>query len=599
MLIEDYALIGDTHTGALVGRDGSIDWLCLPRFDSQACFAKLLGTKENGYWSIRPRGEIRATRRRYRDGSLVLETEIDTDEGTVRIVDCMPVRERYPEVVRIVEGVRGRVHLRMELALRFGYGNTVPWVRRVDGMLAAVAGPDAADLWSTVETHGEDFSTVAEFSVTEGTQASFLLAWHPSHLPPPRPIDARFAVEETNRWWTDWSEHCRYEGEHRELVMRSLCTLKALTYAPTGGIVAAPTSSLPETVGGVRNWDYRYCWLRDATFTLLSLMMAGYREEAIAWRDWLLRAVAGDPAKLQIMYGPAGERRLGEEEIPWLGGYESSAPVRVGNAAAGQYQLDVYGEVMDALYQARAIGIEPEEESWELQKVLLDFLESGWLQADDGIWEVRGPRRHFTHSKVMAWVAFDRAVKTVENCKLEGPVRRWKAIANQIHSEVCEKGYDADRGAFTQYYGSSDLDASLLMMPLVGFLPPNDERVLGTVSAIEKDLTSDGFVLRYMPHDDGHVDGLSGREGAFLPCSFWLADNYALSGRKADAEALFERLAGLANDVGLLAEEYDPVLRRQVGNFPQAFSHVSLVNSAHNLSSGPSPAEHRTAGAPS
>ena len=594
--IEDHAIIGDTHTAALVGCDGTVDWLCVPRFDSEACFASLLGGPDNGYWKLAPAGEVTACRRRYRDGTLVLETEMDTAEGTVRIVDCMPVREHYPEVARLVQGVRGRVQMRMELVVRFGYGSVVPWVRHLDGLLTAIAGPDAVRLWSPVEAHGEGWRTVAEFAVPEGAEIPFMLSWYPSHESPPRPSSSRFVVEETTRFWQEWSSACTYDGPYRDLVVRSLLTLKALAYDPTGGIVAAPTTSLPEALGGERNWDYRYCWLRDATFTLYSLMEAGYRAEAISWRDWLLRAVAGHPQDLQIMYGPAGERRLTEMELDWLAGYEGSRPVRVGNAASGQFQLDVYGEVMDALHLAREVGIDPDVEAWELQKALLEFLESRWKDPDDGIWEVRGPRRHFTHSKVMAWVAFDRAVKSAAAFGLDGPVEQWAAARDAVRADVLEHGYDAERNAFTQYYGSRELDASVLMIPLVGFLPASDPRVQGTVAAIERDLVDHGFVLRYRPDDGGSVDGLKGREGAFLPCSFWLADNYTLAGRRDDAVALFERLAGLANELGLLAEEYDPIAGRQVGNFPQAFSHVSLVNSALNLAAaaGPAgPAHHR------
>jgi len=594
--IEDYAIIGDTHTAALVGRDGSIDWLCVPRFDSGACFAALLGGPENGRWLIAPAGPVKAVRRRYLPDTLVLETEFDTDGGTVRVLDCMPPREEYPEVIRLVQGVRGRVEMRMHLVVRFDYGSTVPWVRSLDGSLCAVAGPDALSLWSHVDTRGEDMTTVAEFSVAEGQEVPFELAWYPSHLESPRPLAARFVVEDTARFWRDWSARCTYDGPWREAVMRSLITLKALTFAPTGGIVAAATTSLPETLGGMRNWDYRYCWLRDATFTLMSLMGAGYHDEAVAWRDWLLRAVAGDAAKIQIMYGAAGERRLDEREVEWLSGYEGSRPVRVGNAAAGQYQLDVYGEVMDALHQTRAVGIAGEEAAWDLQLELMEFLESGWKEPDEGIWEVRGPRRHFTHSKVMAWVAVDRAVQGVERFALTGPVDRWRALRQQIHDEVCEKGWNADKATFTQYYGSDQVDASLLMIPLVGFLPANDDRVAGTVAAVERDLLHDGFVLRYLTSDDGAVDGLTGREGSFLACSFWLADNYVLAGRAEEARRLFERLVSLSNDVGLLAEEYDPVAGRQVGNTPQAFSHVSLVNTARNLSSEAGPAQHRHQG---
>ena len=585
--IEDYGLIGDTHTAALVGADGSIDWLCLPRFDSEACFAALLGDQHNGFWRLAPTSGGRATRRRYRGDTLVLESEFDTDGGTVRIVDCMPLRETHPEVVRVVEGVRGTVDMRMDLAMRFGYGRVVPWVRRLDGLLTALAGPDGLALWTTVHTRGRDRTTVAEFSVSAGQHVPFVLTWFPSHEDPPRPTDAVFAIDETGAWWDAWAAQCTFEGEWRDAVVRSLVTLKALTYQPTGGIVAAATTSLPETLGGERNWDYRYCWLRDATLTLQSLMRGGYHEEAMAWRDWLLRAVAGDAADLQIMYGPAGERRLDEWEVDWLSGYEGSAPVRIGNAAAGQLQLDVYGEVMSALYDSARVGDAPSASAWDLQKVLLDFIESGWKEPDDGIWEVRGPRRHFTHSKVMAWVAVDRAVRSIEECGLDGPHDRWRALRDEIHAEVCAKGYNTDIGAFTQYYGSTGLDASLLMVPLVGFLPASDERVRSTVEAIERDLTEDGFVLRYRAEDAGDVDGLTGHEGAFLACSFWLADCLYLIGRVDDARALMGRLLDLRNDLGLLSEEYDARAKRQVGNFPQAFSHVSLVNAAYNLTGHP------------
>jgi GH15 family glucan-1,4-alpha-glucosidase len=596
--IEDYAVIGDTHTAALVGRGGSIDWACLPRFDSPACFARLLGTEDHGYWSLSPAGEVKRARRRYREGTLVLETEFETSAGTARLVDCMPVRERWPEVARLVEGVSGRVAMRMELVARFEYGLVVPWARSQDNMLSLVAGPDALYLWTPVETQGGRtasgaLSTVADFSVEEGDSIPFMLAYHPSHQGTPRPTDCRFIISDTERWWRAWSERCAYEGEWRDAVVRSLLTLKALTYAPTGGIVAAATTSLPETLGGERNWDYRYCWLRDATLTLQALMHAGYHEEAVAWRDWLLRAVAGDPAKLQIMYGPAGERRLNEHEIDWLPGYEGSAPVRVGNAAAGQTQLDVYGEVMDALHQARLVGIEPDPSGWALQTALIEYLEDGWRQPDEGLWEVRGPKRHFTHSKVMAWVAMDRAVRSVEDLGLEGPVDRWKVARQEIHDEVCAKGWNADRRAFTQYYGSDQLDASLLLIPLVGFLPPTDERVVATVEAVRSGLRQDGFVLRYQTESSGQVDGLAGREGAFLACSFWLADALAVLGRRDQAREQFEALLSLCNDVGLLAEEYDPVAKRQVGNFPQAFSHIGLVNTAMNLGAGVGPAEAR------
>ena len=589
--LEDYGVIGDTHTAALVGRDGSIDWLCLPRFDSAACFSRLLGDERHGYWRIAPAASPRpgsgpplmATRRSYRENTLVLESEFSTPSGTVRIVDCMPVRETHPEIVRVIEGVSGRVDMRMDLVIRFGYGNIQPWVRRIDGLLTAIAGPDAVALFSRVPTRGEQMSTVAEFTVSEGQSLPFVLSWYPSNEAPPRPVDGHYSVSDTTQYWQDWAGRCEIPpSEWRDAVLRSAITLKALTFAPSGGIVAAATTSLPETLGGGRNWDYRFCWLRDATLTLSSLMACGYHEEAAAWRDWLLRAVAGDPSQLQIMYGPAGERELREAEIAWLGGYEGAKPVRIGNAAAGQYQLDVYGEVLSTLHESRRGGLE-DESAWDLERVLLDFLEDGWRQPDDGIWEVRGPRRDFTHSRVMAWVAFDRAIQDAEHYHLEGPVDRWRAAREEVHREVLEKGYDPERKTFTQYYGSKELDASTLLIPIVGFLPPSDERVKGTVTAIEKELVQDGFVLRYDAANAAGIDGLTGREGAFLACSFWLADNYELIGRRDDAVALFERLLSLRNDLGLLSEEYDPVAKRLVGNFPQAFSHISLINSAVNL----------------
>jgi GH15 family glucan-1,4-alpha-glucosidase len=582
--IEDYAMIGDLHSSAIVGRDGSIDWLCLPHFDSSACFARLLGTDDHGFWKIAPTSPVTATRRKYRDGTLVLDTELDTAEGTIRITDCMPIREDHPQVVRLVEGVRGAVPFRMELCVRFDYGEAIPWVSRNDNLLTATAGPDAVALWTRAKTHGESLRTVSELTVREGEQVPYVLTWFPSHQSPPRPQDPWYTVASTEAWWQAWSSACTYRGEYAGAVLRSLITLKALTYEPTGGIVAAATTSLPEALGGNRNWDYRYCWLRDATLTLESLMRGGYHAEAMAWRDWLLRAAAGDVSKLQIMYGAAGERRLDEWEVDWLPGYEGSAPVRIGNAAAGQYQLDVYGEVMSALYSASQVDGVHSRAIWDLQSKLIEFLEDGWKLPDDGIWEVRGPRRHFTHSKVMAWVAVDRAVRTMEEWPdLPGPVDKWRALRDEIHVEVCEKGFNSDKQAFTQYYGSDLLDASILMVPLVGFLPATDPRVVGTVEAIERELMDDGLVLRYRTADDGSVDGLSGREGAFLACSFWLADCLHMIGRVDDAKALFERLLALRNDVGMLSEEYDPVAGRLVGNFPQAFSHVSLVNTACRL----------------
>ena len=600
--IEDYALIGDTQTAGLVSTAGSIDWLCLPRFDSGACFAALLGNDDNGRWRIAPASRITGVRRRYRPGTLVLETEMTCPEGVVRLVDCMPIRDRTPDVVRLVEGVRGRVPMHMELVLRFGYGSIVPWVHRVGRHLRAVAGPDSIELVTPVETRGEDLRTVADFTVNPGDVVPFTVRWHRSHELPPPDLDPIGAVADTATWWEEWTTAGRKDVENdvwRDAVERSLITLKALTYAPSGGIVAAPTTSLPEQLGGERNWDYRYCWLRDATFTLYSLMLAGYVTEATAWRDWLVRAVAGEPSKLQIMYGPEGERRLEEYELPHLAGYEGAKPVRIGNAASAQFQLDVYGEVMDAMHQGRRVGIEEEDFAWDLQVALMNFLESAWQEPDEGIWEVRGPRRHFTHSKVMAWVAADRAVQAVSRYGNRGPVDQWRALRDAIHEEVLTKGFDAERKTFTQYYGSKALDAALLMIPLVGFLPPDDPRVLGTLAAVERELTTpEGFVRRYAGGDTDQVDGLPPGEGAFLACTFWLADNYGLVGRVDDGAALFERLLSLRNDVGLLSEEYDPAAQRLVGNFPQAFSHVSLVNTAHNLSRGvKQPARYREIGA--
>jgi len=591
--IEDYALIGDTQTAALVGRDGSIDWLCLPRFDSPACFAALLGDPSHGRWLLAPAGEVLRVERRYRQGTLVLETDFHTADGVVQVVDSMPIRHEAPDVVRVVRCLRGRVAMRMELVLRFDFGHVVPWVQRADdGGLTATAGPDAVHLITARPTHGEDFTTIAEFEVEEGDEVPFVLTWYPSHEPVPGPVDGLEATEDTTRWWREWSGRSRFDGAHRNLVQRSLITLKALTYAPTGGIVAAPTTSLPESIGGVRNWDYRYCWVRDATLTLQSLMHAGYTEEARAWRDWLLRAIAGSPEEMQIMYGPAGERRLTELELDWLPGYEGSRPVRIGNAASNQFQLDVFGELMDALMLGRAGGLGFDAPAWRLQVALMAYLERVWDQPDEGIWEVRGARRHFVHSKVMAWVAFDRAIRIAEQFDQGGPVDRWRELRARVHHEVCERGYDAERRTFTQSYGSRGLDAATLMIPLVGFLPPDDERVIGTVEAVQRELFVDGFLLRYDTREAD--DGLPPGEGAFLPCTFWLADCLVLIGRHDEARALFDRLTGLANDVGLLAEEYDPRLGRLVGNFPQAFTHVGLVNTAMNLDrASASPAEDR------
>jgi GH15 family glucan-1,4-alpha-glucosidase len=584
-LIEDYALIGDLQTGALVSRYGAIDWLCFPRFDSGAVFAALLGTPENGHWTIQPAGEFRPRGRRYRDDTLVLETELETDSGVVRLIDFMPPRETNPDLVRIVEGVRGRVDMRMELVLRFDYGSIVPWVRTIEGTLVAIAGPDAVLLRTPIEHEGRDLRTYAEFSVAEGDRVPFVLRWFPSNERPPEPIEPEQALRTAVAFWEDWAERCTYEGHWHDAVHRSLLTLKALTFAPTGGIVAAPTTSLPEWIGGVRNWDYRYCWLRDATLTLLALVRGGYVEEAGAWRDWLLRAIAGSPDDLQIMYGVAGERRITEIELPWLDGYEGSRPVRIGNGASGQRQLDVYGEVVDALYQARRQGLPASDDAWRLTGKVFDWLESGWREPDEGIWEVRGPRRHFTHSKVMAWVAFDRAIKAVEQMGRDGPVDRWKVARTAIRDEVLREGFNAEIGAFSQYFGSDRLDASCLLIPLVGFLPATDERVVGTVRAIEQDLVRGGFVERYRADEENaDVDGLPPGEGVFLPCSFWLAAVLYQQGRRDEALELYERLLGLRNDVGLISEEYDPERGRLVGNFPQAFTHIGIVETAFTLS---------------
>ena len=585
--IEDYGLIGDLQTAALVSRHGCIDWLCFPRFDSGACFAALLGDEENGRWSLRPASDITSAQRRYRGDTLVLETELACDEGVVRLIDFMPPRGEAPDVVRIVEGVEGTVPMKMRMSIRFDYGSIVPWVRRRDEGLHAVAGPDALLLATPIDLVGRNLHTEAEFDVAPGDRVPFVLTWFPSNQDLPQHTDAEQALVDTDSFWREWVTDCVHVGRFREPLVRSLVTLKALTYAPTGGIVAAATTSLPEALGGVRNWDYRYCWLRDATLTLLALVRAGYDGEARAWRDWLLRAIAGRPGEVQIMYGIAGERRLTEVELEWLPGYERSTPVRIGNAASQQRQLDVYGEVLDALYHARLSGLEPSKDAWALIRKLLQWLEKGWREPDEGIWEVRGPRRHFTHSKVMAWVAFDRAVRMIEEDGLGGPVDRWRALREEIHDEVCREGLSEKLGAFTQSYGLDRLDASLLMIPLVGFLPADDERVVATVAAIERELVEDGLVTRYRADEENtDVDGLPPGEATFLPCSFWLVQVYALQGRLDEAEKLFERLIGLRNDLGLLSEEYDVKAERLVGNFPQAFTHLTLVDAALTLDEG-------------
>ncbi|MFJ5266452.1 glycoside hydrolase family 15 protein [Streptomyces sp. NPDC088387] len=587
--MEDYALIGDEQTAALVGTDGSVDWLCLPRFDSAACFAKLLGDEENGHWRIAPKGATRCTRRSYEPGTLVLNTEWETEEGAIRVTDLMPQRDHAPDVVRVVEGLRGRVTVRGTLRIRFDYGSIVPWVRNAEGHRVATAGPDSVWLRSEppVHTWGADYGTHSEFTVGPGERVAFVLTWHPSHEPRPPLTNPFKALRASVEDWQKWLARCTYRGPHREAVLRSLITLKALTYRPTGGVVAAPTTSLPEEPGGVRNWDYRFCWLRDSTLTLGAMLELGYLEEAEAWRDWLLRAVAGDPADLQIMYGLGGERRLPEMEVPWLSGFEASTPVRIGNDAVRQLQLDVYGEVMDSLSLARRSGIADKHGIWALQVALMEWLRERWRQPDEGLWEVRGGRRHFVHSKVMVWVAADRAVRDLEaHPELEGgDLEGWRAMRDEVHREVCERGYDAERNTFTQYYGSRELDASSLLIPRVGFLPPDDPRVRGTVDAVRAELEHGGLLRRYSA-EHTTVDGLPGGEGAFLVCSFWLADALHMTGRTREARALFERLVALANDVGLLSEEYDPDTGRHLGNFPQAFSHIGLVNTALALFGG-------------
>jgi GH15 family glucan-1,4-alpha-glucosidase len=591
--IEDYALIGDCHTGALVGKDGSIDWLCWPRFDSAACFAALLGERKHGHWKIAPAGKIAATRRHYRGDTLVLETEFETAEGAASVIDFMPVRTAYCDVTRLVVGRRGRVTMEMELILRFDYGFSVPWVTRLpDGHgIRAVAGPDMAVLRTPVPLHAKDLTHVARFEIAAGDTAPFVLTYSPSHLELPRAIDPEKALVETEAFWNRWCEQCKVTGEWAGPVRRSLITLKALTYHPTGGIVAAPTTSLPERLGGVRNWDYRFCWLRDATLTLLAMMNGGYFEEARRWREWLLRAVAGSPAQMQIMYGVAGERRLSEWNIPWLPGYEGAAPVRIGNGAAPQLQLDVYGEVIDALYQGCKGGLARHDAAWDLQRALLGHLETIWDQPDSGIWEVRAEPRQFTYSKVMSWVAFDRAVKMIEAFGIKGPLAHWRRLRAHIHDDVCRNGFDARRNTFVQSYGSQELDASLLLIGMTGFLPSDDPRVTGTIAAVQQGLMRDGFLQRYRTRES--IDGLPPGEGVFLACSFWLADSLIMAGRRDEARGIFDRLLALRNDVGLLSEEYDPAGKRFLGNFPQAFSHIALVNTAMNLSQAEKPAEQR------
>jgi GH15 family glucan-1,4-alpha-glucosidase len=591
--IEDYALIGDCESAALVDRSGSIDWLCWPRFDSDACFAALLGDHSNGRWLLRPKDDAIKSQRSYRDDTLILETYYEAADGAAVVIDFMPPRGSNSDVVRLVVGKRGTMRMRTELTVRFGYGSIVPWFSRItEGEWKAVAGPDMVVLRTPVKLHGENLHTVGEFEVHEGETVSFVLTYAESHKRPPRRIDEQRALADTEAFWRTWASQCEYDGPHRDAVIRSLITLRALIYAPTGGIVAAATTSLPEQLGGPRNWDYRFCWIRDATLTLLAFMNAGYSKEASAWRDWLVRAVAGSPRQMQIMYGVAGERRLTELELPWLAGYEKSQPVRMGNLAHSQLQLDVFGEVMDALHQARQAGLQCDDFAWSIQRELLEHLSEVWREPDYGMWEVRSAARHFTYSKVMCWVAFDRAIKSAERFGLDGPIDCWRKLRDEIHSDICTRGFDAKRNSFTQSYGSSALDASLLLIPSVGFLPADDPRVQGTIAAVEHDLLHDGFVLRYnTEHTD---DGLPGDEGAFIACSFWLADAYAMSGRVQEARQLFERLLTIRNDLGLLAEEYLPRSKRLLGNFPQAFSHVALLDTAYNLARAAKPAEQRS-----
>jgi GH15 family glucan-1,4-alpha-glucosidase len=597
--IEDYGLIGNTHSAALVSQGGSIDWLCLPRFDSAAIFAALLGDESHGSWKLCARAEDIRISRRYRPGTAILETRFDTPSGAATVIDFMPPPgdDFVDEVIRLVRGDEGVVAMAMSVAFRFDYGRLVPWLERSVEGIVAIAGPDAVRLYTPIELVNKDWTTQAEFVVHEGEYVPFVLTWFPSHREVPPVRDAVALLRRVEERWRGWSACNSYEGPWRAAVERSLITLKLLTYRPTGGIVAAPTTSLPEALGGVRNWDYRFCWIRDATLCLYALLTSGYQQEAVAWREWLLRAAAGSPQDLQIMYGLHGEQRLVEFALDWLPGFAGSRPVRIGNAAYSQLQLDVYGELVSALHAARRFGIGASDAAWGLQLVVIDHLEHIWREPDEGIWEVRGPRRHFVHSKLMAWLAFDRMIASARMFGLEGPVDRWGQIRDAIHADICARGFDAERNSFVQYYGATTVDAALLFIPIVGFLPPDDPRVTGTVAAIEQELMRDGLVCRYRDPAPGDVDGLPGEEGAFLACSFWLCDVYQLMGRTADARALFERLLGYANDLGLLAEEYDPRAGCQLGNFPQAFSHVSLINTAHALSASSTGAsEHRAAG---
>lgn len=580
--IEDYALIGDCETAALVGRNGSIDWLCWPAFDSDACFAALLGTHKNGRWLIAPSEDVTGTSRRYLGNTLILETRFETNSGTVALIDFMPPRGKASDIVRLVRGVSGTVKMRMELVIRFGFGTDIPWVRQVDHALLAICGQDMTVLHTPVETRGEDLTTVSDFEVKAGATVPFVLTYGPSHLDPPQPIEPEIALRETETFWHDWCSRCTRDGDYHDLVVRSLITLKALTFGPTGGIVAAPTTSLPEKLGGSRNWDYRFCWLRDATFTLLALMNSGYTEEALAWHNWLLRAAAGSPSNMQIMYGIWGQRRLLEWEAGWLDGYEGAQPVRVGNAAHAQLQLDVYGELIDAFHQSRMAKLKLDKESWALECAVLNHLAEIWDQPDHGIWERRGQPRHYVFSKVMTWVAFDRGIKSAETFGFKAPLLHWRALREAIHRDVCNRGFDAEENAFVESYGSKLLDASVLLLPAVGFLPPSDPRIRGTIAAVETCMMHDGFVLRHDPRE--LPAGQPPLEGAFLACSLWLADAYVLSGDIDKAQVLFDRVVGIANDVGLLAEEYDSGARRQTGNFPQALTHIALINTAHNLS---------------